>query len=390
MYDIEDSNMMDNKIEELLTSSMSIRGLANKARNKALIKAYKQAKGTFGFEANIVNSNKFIKIYKYFHSTCGLDLDKRWEDGKLLYASTLNKLFKVEPHTYCFLSWAWDRKGGYPGYMYIFGKKSYKHFNHISTDILEEGPEHYGQSTTFYTIYASKNKGDWSGVRKINKARPFNTLYFDNEIEEKIKAHLDKWLKNKDTYKTRGIIFKTGILLYGSPGTGKSSIAAAVADYLHCNVISIDSASFKDLNINEVTASINADDNMYVVLLDDIDVILTTRDDENTTMDDKATIAKLLGFLDSSNSPDNVVFIATTNHIELFDSAISRAGRFDKVIEVENVSKSTAHRMCEGFGLSNEDAKVVIEEYDPHAKINPANLQVTILEKIKDNINNGK
>ena len=388
MYDTEDSNIMDNKIEELITSSMSIRGLANKARNKALINVYKQAKGTFGFEANIGNSNKFIKVYKYFHNVCGLDLGKRCEEGKFLYASTFNKLFKVESHTYCFLSW--DRKAECSGYMYIFGKKSYKHFNYISTNILEEGSEHNGQSTTFYTIYASKNKEDWSGVRKLNKARPFNTLYFDNEIEGKIKAHLDKWLKNKDTYKTRGIIFKTGILLYGSPGTGKSSIAAAVADYLHCNVISIDSASFKDLNINEVTASINADDNMYVVLLDDIDVILTSRDDENTTTDDKATIAKLLGFLDSSNSPDNVVFIATTNHIELFDSAISRAGRFDKVIEVEDISKSTAHRMCEGFGLSNEDAKAVLAEYGTYSKINPANLQVAILEKIKDNINNGK
>ena len=151
----------------------------------------------------------------------------------------------------------------------------------------------------------------------------------------------------------------------------------------------IDSASFRNLNVNEVTASINADDRMYVVLLDDIDVKLTSRDDEKSTTDDKEAIAKLLGFLDSSNSPDNVIFIATTNHIELFDEAIKRAGRFDKIIEVENISKNTAHRMCEGFGLSSKDAKEVLHEYNKDI-INPADLQVKILEKIKSNINSGK
>lgn len=212
-------------------------------------------------------------------------------------------------------------------------------------------------------------------------------MYLDGDIEHKIKSHIDNWLSNKETYKSRGITFKTGILLYGSPGTGKSSIAAAVADYLNCDVIMIDSATFKDLNINEVTGSINADERMYVVLLDDIDVILTSRDDENATTDDKATIAKLLGFLDSSNSPDNVVFIATTNHIDLFDEAITRAGRFDKVINVDNISRETAFKMCKGFGLSDKDSQELLSN-DKYKKINPANLQARIIDKIRSSINN--
>ena len=394
------NNKMDNTFEEFMTSSMGINGIINRIKNKAIMKGYQYIKNSIGFEQVIVDQQVFKQIAEYFNKICGVNIfpDKnKFHKSELFPRVCIDKFFKLDINTFVYISWDKGDIGNntYPeGYMYIFGKKSYKHYNYIYNNIIDAVNHGINNSTIVYTIYANPDRDDWQGIRKSIPSRPFNTLYFNDDIEEKIKNHIDNWLKNKDTYRSRGITFKTGILLYGSPGTGKSSIAAAVADYMNCNIILIDSASFKNLNINEVTASINADDRMYVVLLDDIDVILTNREDEKATIDDKATISKLLGFLDSSNSPDNVIFIATTNHIKLFDKAITRSGRFDKVIEIDNISRSTALRMCEGFGLSKEDADKVVSEMccnkDSDKSINPADLQVKILETIKTNMINSE
>ena len=89
--------------------------------------------------------------------------------------------------------------------------------------------------------------------------------------------------------------------------------------------------SFKTLNVSMLTQSINADDKQYVILLEDIDTIFNSLDrtSENIDKEEKEIINKMLQFLDSNSSPNNVIFIATTNHIEKLDAAIVREGRFD-------------------------------------------------------------
>lgn len=382
---------IDSTFETMVTSSMGVRAVTNRIKIKAIMKAYNFVKNSFGFESYIYQGRTFRSIVDYFENTCNVSI--MTDQQKLMFPEiSVTKFVKVDYNTFLFITWEHSdnplTKSSYMSYMYIFGKRSYKHYKYINENILNPSTDSSIRHTNIYTVYASNNNEGWQGVRTISQSRPFSTLYFDNDIEEKIKAHIDTWMKNKDVYRERGITFKTGILLYGSPGTGKSSIALAVADYMNCNIIMVDSATFKDLNVNELTASINADDKMYVIVLDDIDVILTSREDDKATMEDKANISKLLGFLDSGNSPNNVIFIATTNHIELFDSAITRAGRFDKIFEITNISKDTAIRMCEGFGLSHEQAKELIAvEGHNKSSINPADLQVKIIDKIKQNIN---
>ena len=373
------------EIENMLVSSMGVRGLVNQMKNRAILKSYHMVKDHFGFDDTIGNYGLFKEILQYVQEVSGKEILSS-KISELYPNVVIERVLKIDYNTFIYVRWE-----NRCGYFYIFGKKSYKHYHHIRTEIMVDSSKYGNKTTTIFTLYGEPGSDDWKGVRKVIESRPFSTLYFDNNIEEKIKNHIDTWLKNEDIYKSRGITFKTGILLYGSPGTGKSSIASAIADYLRCNIILIDSATFKDININEVTGSISNDDKMYVVLLDDIDVILTSRTDDKITIDDKATISKLLSFLDSSNSPDNVIFVATTNHIELFDSAITRSGRFDKIIEVQDISKPTALRMCEGFGLPEDQAKKLVSEEmagNKLATINPDKLQVKILEQLKYNIMN--
>lgn len=381
MGKLENKNKMDMIFEEALIKSHDTRSLLTMFKNKALIKGYRIFKNSVGSEFYISDWRTIKRILEFLNKK-GIEIIPE-KKLALLPDICFNAVKMIDDKTFMFITWDYEYDDNVSGYIYVFGKKSYKYYKKFNSFILEDDDRI--RHTKVHTIYAYRNGTDtsWKGITKSIVSRPFNTLFFDNDIENAIKDHIDKWIKNKDIYKVRGITFKTGILLYGPPGTGKSSIGAAIANYLNTDIIIIDSASFKDLNINEVTSSINADDQMYVVLLDDIDVIFTSRTDDKITIDDKSNISKLLAFLDSNNSPDNVIFVATTNHIEVFDEAITRAGRFDKVIEIGNISKDTGKRMCKGFGLSTESADEVISSYDTDL-INPADLQVKILNAMKD------
>ena len=261
--------------------------------------------------------------------------------------------------------------------IYIFGKGAYKTKAYIDYKF-----RNFNDAELInYAITASKRGTDsyWNCIANDIPPRTFDTLFFDNNVIGSVKGHLDKWLNNIDIYKSRNLNFKTGILIHGPAGTGKSSLAVAIASYLKCNLISIDMATFDDLDITDLTGSINADKDRYVVFLDEIDVVFKSRD-ENITDEQRERTTKLLTFLDSANSPTNVVFVATTNYPDRLDTAVTRKGRFDLIVHVDNLSKETAEEMCRGFNttLNNVDISPLSD-----GKYNPATLQAAILSSME-------
>ena len=299
----------------------------------------------------------------------------------------IHDIYKIDKGTY--LKIDAEPNGDNPSIVYIFGKHYYKHYNRL-TKLLNDAP------TEKMWVFSIMGNGDvintpdirsstrisFESIRSLQDKRQFSTLFFDPGVEARIREHIDNWLANKDTMMSRGLLFKTGILLYGEPGTGKTSIAKAIATYLNCALITIDMSTFKYINIPDITETINADDSTYVILLDDIDVIITNSRDDESTLDDKGMIHKMLSFLDSTNSPNNVFFVATTNKIELFDAAITRSGRFDDIIEIGDITKDTARKMCDSFKLPDKIKDEILDEYGEFDTINPATLQTQIISKI--------
>ena len=261
--------------------------------------------------------------------------------------------------------------------IYVFGKGAYKTKAYIDYRF-----RNFNDAELInYAVTASKRGTDsyWNCIANDIPPRTFDTLFFDNNVIGSVKDHLDRWLNNIEIYRSRNLNFKTGILIHGPAGTGKSSLAVAIASYLKCNLISIDMATFDDLDITDLTGSINADKDRYVVFLDEIDVVFKSRD-ENITDEQRERTTKLLTFLDSANSPTNVVFVATTNYPERLDTAVTRKGRFDLTVHVDNLSKETAEEMCRGFDTTLDNVEI-----DPldDGKYNPATLQAAILSSME-------
>jgi chaperone BCS1 len=276
-------------------------------------------------------------------------------------------------------------------YIYIFGKKMLRESRQLDKFI----DKYYtNDDLGFYNvsaIYDDRNSSDATNDLYITyqklQLRDISTLFFSHKEKELVCNHIDRFNANKDFYMKRQILYKTGILLYGEPGTGKSSFVKSLATKYRRSIVNINMADFAKLNIDSLTASINIDEyEKYIILLEDIDTLFLNRDQKDVEREDMTVINKLLQFLDSNSSPTNVIFIATTNHIDRLDSALLREGRFDLKVKVDGLSEPEARRFCDSFGLNKSDTDEIIRELLPYSTdvINQSKLQAYALAKIEN------
>lgn len=376
------------QLETLLLETQGFKGLKNAAISKAVHYYIKKAKDSLGIDMSFLTycqikaATEWVKEhdpnFKNHIANPYLLQSKLSSDDPVINSSFILKLDKA---TWVFVSGEIvQRKDTSEAAlsMYIFGKRSPRYFKKL-TKYIQDRQVSGGM---MYNISgcSDNNRTWWTCTGSTLTPRPMDTLFFDGNKKEKIINHLDTWISNEEIYKDRGLTFKTGILLYGTKGTGKSSLASAIANYLKCGLITIDITTFQNINISEVVESINADSERYVILLDEIDSIFSSRDDEEASDSQKEKISKMLSFLDSPQSPNNVIFVATTNYKERLDTAMIRKGRFDLAIELGDISKEVAADMCKSFNMSKDQIGMVLSQFGD--SINPAELQSAILDTV--------
>lgn len=264
-------------------------------------------------------------------------------------------------------------------YVYFFGKEAYKFYKKFIYIIGNIDSNRMILNFSVSGCLNNHNKPDISINTKNIDIRKSSSLFFDDDIIGKIHCHIDQWIRNENKYLSRGLNYKTGILLYGEPGTGKSSLIKSICGDYHYDMVEIDLSTFNTLDTNVLASVISNTDGRQVVVLEDIDCLILDRENKDINKDEKTIINKLLQFLDSNSSPNNVIIIATTNHIELLDEAILRNGRFDLKLEVKSIKKKeTALRMIESFELNEKDTKKILS--DIQYPINQSYLQGEILK----------
>lgn len=304
-------------------------------------------------------------------------------------------ILKLESGTYCDVSSGTfiDRLDPYTSRnsninlkVYIFGKKYKKYVKEFENSVM------HNKSNVVY-LYNIKGQADNNGngvgvdsMGSVLQKRSMESLFYNDNTKETILNHIDSFIKNKHIYEDKSLTYKTGILLYGVPGTGKTSLAKALASYYNYNLIVLDIGTFKSLDTDLLTGCINADKDKFIILLEDIDTLFPSLDrkddlDDNT----RAIINKMLQFLDSASSPNDVIFIATTNDINKLDKAILRDGRFDIKVEIGNINNFTSIEMLKSFNIPEEDAIDIISNMnkDENGNINPAELQNKALAYFK-------
>ena len=157
-----------------------------------------------------------------------------------------------------------------------------------------------------------------------------------NELREAVELPLLK----PDTFKKLGIRAPKGFVLYGPPGVGKTMLAKAVASESNANFISVKGPEVMSKWVGESEKAVREIFKKAkqvapcVVFLDEIDAIAPRRGVYGDSGVTERIVNQLLTSLDGIEVLQGVVVIAATNRPDLMDTALLRAGRFDKLIYI--------------------------------------------------------
>ena len=162
-----------------------------------------------------------------------------------------------------------------------------------------------------------------------------------DEAKESLVEIID-FLHYPQKYAAIGAKLPKGALLVGSPGTGKTLLAKAVAGEAKVPFFSISGSDFVEMFVGVGASRVRdlfqqaAKVAPAIIFIDEIDAIGRTRDSRFGGNDEREqTLNQLLAEIDGFDSSKGVVILAATNRPEILDKALLRAGRFDRRIIVD-------------------------------------------------------
>ncbi|QGZ97997.1 ATP-dependent zinc metalloprotease FtsH [Mycoplasma sp. NEAQ87857] len=183
--------------------------------------------------------------------------------------------------------------------------------------------------------------GDRSPAQLIKSDKKFSDVAGNKEPIEEIKEIVD-YLKNPEKYKVSGARMPRGILLGGPPGTGKTLLAKATAGEANVPFYFVSASNFVELfvgmgakRVRQVIAEARKH-SPAIVFIDELDAIGRTRGSGIGGGHDEReqTLNQLLVEMDGIKENSGLLFVAATNRTDVLDPALTRPGRFDRVITV--------------------------------------------------------
>jgi transitional endoplasmic reticulum ATPase len=212
-----------------------------------------------------------------------------------------------------------------------------------------------------------------SALREVFVERP-NVHWSDigdfEKVKEEIKEAVELPLKDPQAFEKIGIRPIKGILLVGSPGTGKTLLAKAVATEREANFISIKGPEVLSKYVGESQKTVRElfrkarTASPCIIFIDEIDSLARSRG--SSSLDSgvsERVVDTLLTEMDGLQDLKNVVVLAATNRPEDLDPALLRPGRFDKVIEIPM-----------------PDAEARLKIFEVHVKRMPLDKDVNLIE----------
>lgn len=197
--------------------------------------------------------------------------------------------------------------------------------------------------------------GGPGGIFGVGKAK---AQLFDNDKKDKVTfkdvaglygakqevQEIVEFLKNSKKYTEIGAKIPKGALLVGPPGTGKTLLAKAVAGEAGVPFFSMSGSDFVEMFVGVGASRVRdlfrqaKEKSPAIIFIDEIDAIGRARGKSMMTGGNderESTLNQLLTEMDGFGTNSGVIILAATNRADVLDSALLRAGRFDRQIHVE-------------------------------------------------------
>ena len=169
----------------------------------------------------------------------------------------------------------------------------------------------------------------------------FKDVAGQDEAKESLQEIID-FLHNPQKYTAIGAKLPKGALLVGSPGTGKTLLAKAVAGEANVPFLSISGSDFVEMFVGMGASRVRdlfqqaAKVAPCIIFIDEIDAVGRARDNRyGNNSEQEQTLNQLLSEIDGFEPSKGIVCLAATNRPEILDKALLRPGRFDRRIIVD-------------------------------------------------------
>lgn len=195
---------------------------------------------------------------------------------------------------------------------------------------------------------------EWRPFGQPRKKRMFGSVILDEGVGEAILNDVKDFLQSGDWYHRRGIPYRRGYLLYGPPGSGKTSYIQALAGELDYNICILN-LSENNLTDDRLNHLMNHIPERSILLLEDVDAAFNKREQSKEKgFTSGVTFSGLLNALDGVTSAEECITFMTTNHPEKLDPALMRPGRVDFKVLINNATEYQVRKMFLRF-YENED-----------------------------------
>lgn len=193
---------------------------------------------------------------------------------------------------------------------------------------------------------------EWRVFGQPRAKRPIESVILDDGVAELLVKDVTTFLGSSQWYQERGIPYRRGYLLYGPPGTGKSSFIFSLAGHLNYSICVLN-LSDPSLTDDRLLHLVNTAPRDSLILLEDIDC--STRPHQEDQHPERweglsrVTYSGLLNTLDGVVGSDARILMMTTNHIDMLDETLTRPGRVDLKVFIDNASDSQLRRAFLSF-----------------------------------------
>lgn len=231
----------------------------------------------------------------------------------------------------------------------------------VFEDIFREAHELEMSAQEGKTImYTCGARGmEWTPFGDARRKRPLSSVILDRGIKERIVEDVEDFMARQQWYVDRGVPYRRGYLLYGPPGSGKSSFIKALAGELDLDIaiINLSERGMTDDKLAHLLTKLPA---RTILLLEDADAAFMNRRqvDADGYAGATVTFSGLLNALDGVAAGEERIAFLTTNHIDRLDEALIRPGRVDMTVRISEATRYQAAEIWDRFyGDTDEDRK---------------------------------